>query len=269
MTKEEVYKIYDNLKLERRFTQNTEIIGKSKLDSGKYRTPVKTTIYHKNNESIGTVDWFVDGRKSYIGNIRIDINQFYNKIEEFMINNEVYKKLFEYQLTIPTIKKDIEDRSDKAEKVLRVILEGVFHAFDNDRDYLSFFEIKFPQIGSWNSYNKDHPFIENPISLDTIFDYYEITIVSKSQVEIVESSGSLFQQKLSKLERRYYLEKEYIEVLEQFSKYSHSVIKDFSYVFHDALGHHFDLDFKMTATFFSDKIGFKKKLVWGYDLKYK
>jgi hypothetical protein len=263
MTKEEVYKIYHNLRLDRRFTCVTEINGKSKLDNGKFRTPVRTTIYHNNNKSIGTVDWFVDGRKSYIGNIRIDIDQFYNKIEEFMINNEVYKKLFKYQLTIPTIKKDIEDRSDKAEKVLRVKLEGVFHAFDNDRDYLSFFEIKFPQISSWNSYNKDQPFIKNPISLDTIFDYYQITIVSKYQVEIVESTGSLFQKNLSKLERRYYLEKEYIEVLEQFSKYSHLVIKDFSYVFHR------DLDFNMTATFFSDKIGFKEKLVWGYDLKYK
>lgn len=263
MTKEEIYNIYDNLRLERRFTQNTEVTGKSKLNSGKYSTPVKTTIYHNNNESIGTIDWFVDGRKTYISQYDIKIYQFYNKIEEFMINNEVYRKLFEYQLTIPTIKKDIQSRRIKAEKVLLDKIKPIYYAFDNDRDYLSFFEIKFPQIGSWNSYNKESPFIENPIRLDTIFDYYVIKIVSNYQVEIVESTGSLFQKKLSKLERRYYLEKEYIEVLEQFSKYSHSVIKDFSYVFHS------DLDFNMTATFFSDKIGFKRKLGYGYDLQYK
>ena len=123
-----------------------------------------------------------------------------------------------------SIEKDIDNRLIEAEKILREKIETIYQAFDIDRDYLTSFDLYFPQENYWYYYEKHQPLDENPIRLDTMFEYFEIEENSIYQSRIIEPTGSLLQKELSKLERQYYLKKEYMEVLESITKYNFEVM---------------------------------------------
>lgn len=211
MTTQDAEYLYHNL-LDKSFTYSIEIIDHIK-ENLKYKTNIRVNIYNK-EEMIFSYDSYIEGRKNVITNAIKD-GQFakvYDWIIEYIKSNTAYKNILDYTEVIKN--KKIEVNND-----LMITLETVYGIWRHFDDYKFSFNIRFP---------KYRELVENPSAIETMFDDFEISIIGKNNVEIIEPTGSIIRNEIGKIERDYYLKKEYLELLEQLSKYIKKEVKYFN-----------------------------------------
>lgn len=220
MTTQEAQYLYDNLNLNKSFKYDVVIIDHIK-ENLKYKTNIRTTIYHK-EEIIYSYDSCIDGRKNIITN-PIKSDQFiivFDKIIECVKSNATYKNILDCSRVI-------EVKKIEANDILLTKIETIYWGFDNDFNYQSNFEIKFPKYSR---------FVENTKTIENMFDEFDIKIISRYKGEIFKpNTGSNIRNKIEQYQSEYYLKKEYLELLEQLSKYVKREIKEFTFYLHTSL----------------------------------
>jgi hypothetical protein len=211
MTTQDAQYLYDNL-LDKSFTYSIEIIDHIK-ENLKYKTNIRINIYNK-EVMIFSYDSCIEGRKNVITYAIKDgqRSKVYNWIIEYVKSNTAYKNILDYTEVIKN--KKIEVKKD-----LMIKIKTIYLGWIHSDDYKFTFNIRFP---------KYRELVENTSTIETMFDGFEISIIGKNNVEIIKpNTGSIIRNEIEKIERDYYLKKEYLELLEQLSKYIKKEVKYF------------------------------------------
>jgi len=178
------------------------------------------------------------------------MNLGFEKLIDFILIDNVYKKIYETHLNMNLIQKQLEIRKLESENFLEEKLLPVYASFDNDRDYETTYKIVFPQFENWIRHNNYNFFDKNYIRTDTMFEMFEIEIESKFLgTEIIPDS--LIERKLFLIDKNHYIQREYIEVFEMF-------VKLLKYDLHNLIDTYQSRDeLKISAKFYNPKLVYK------------